>query len=106
MKFVLSGRVYNTESSEVAAVYRGSAAAGNWGSLPPDAESIRYEHVLYRTASGNFFVHMHETVKYKFGKPVVEDRAIAYSPEDAVQWIQVHSAMVLDSTGLPLPDEA
>jgi hypothetical protein len=97
MKFVLNGRTFDTATSTVAAVSRG---------VIDGAESKRYENVLYRTKLGNFFVHHHETVKFKYGKPVVDDSAAALTPELAVSWIQSTSAMVLDPTGLPLPDEA
>src|SRR5688500_16508185 len=96
MKFVINGRAYDTESSTVAAIYRGSATpATSARDLPPDAQSIRFEHVLYRTERGNFFLHSHETIKYAHGKPVVEDRAEAYTPEVAVQWIAATNAMII-----------
>ena len=107
MKFVIDGRTYDTATSTQAAIYRGAADRLSYGyDLPPDAATVRYEHVLYRTAKGAFFVHVHETSKGRSGKPVVEDRADAYTPEEAVKWIESHSAMVLDPAGLPLPDEA
>lgn len=107
MKFVIAGRTYDTATSTVAAVYRGSSDRESYRyDLPPDAVSVRYEHVLYRTQKGAFFLHVHETVKSQRGKPVVEDRADAYTAEGAVQWIQSHRAMVLDPAGLPLPEEA
>ncbi len=107
MKFVIDGRTYDTATSTAAAIYRGSADRSTYAfDLPDDAWSVRYEHVLYRTAKGAFFVHIHETIKAKSGKPVVEDRANAYTPETAVMWIQGCSAMVVDPTGLPMPDEA
>jgi len=107
MKFVIDGRTYDTATSTPAAIYRGSADRHSYGyDLPPDAETVRYEHVLYRTAKGAFFVHVHETSKGRSGKPVVEDRADAYTAEDAIKWIEMHRAMVVDTTGLPMPDEA
>jgi hypothetical protein len=108
MKFVLNGRVYDTETSVVAAISRGVLDTSSYDAadLPDGASSKRYEKILYRTAKGNFFVHNHETIKYQRGKPVVDDFAQAFTPEDAILWIQSNVAMVVDPTGLPLPDEA
>jgi hypothetical protein len=71
------------------------------------AYGVRYEHVLYRTTKGAFFLHEHETTKYYLkGKPIVHDGAFAFAPEKAAEWIQQSGAMVLDPTGLALPPEA
>ncbi len=106
MQFILDGRLYDTASSVAVAISRGVVESGQWSALPAGAESMRYEEVLYRTKNGNFFVHEHSTVKFPRGKPVVEDVAKALAPQEAVRWVEQNGAMLLDSTGLPLPDEA
>jgi hypothetical protein len=104
MQFILDKRSYDTATSTVAAVSRG--VMGDPSDQYPGAESVRFEDVLYRTQKGAFFVHYHRTVKFPKGKPVVEDTAEALTPEHAVWWVQNDRAMVLDATGLPLPEEA
>lgn len=105
MQFILKDRRYDTASSTVAAVSRGVTA--DTDSEYPGSESLRFEDVLYRTQKGAFFVHCHRTVKYPKGKPVVEDTALGpFTPEEAVRWVDREAAMILNPTGLPLPEEA
>jgi hypothetical protein len=105
VKFVLENRTYDTATSTAVAVSRGVTVADSIGTLPPGAETERYEKVLYRTRLGNFFVHDHTTTKFGRGKPVVEDSAYIVSAAKAVVWIQQWNAMVLDPSGLSLPEE-
>jgi hypothetical protein len=46
------------------------------------------------------------TRKYPRGKPVVEDRAIEMERKDVLSWIESNHAVILDSEGLDLPEEA
>lgn len=99
MKFILSGRTFDTAGSTKMAIARGIKQA-------PDGE-MRFEHVLYRTAKGAIFVHEHSTQKVGGrGRPVVTDQARELSQAEAVSWIVETGAVVLDSSGLQLPDEA
>ena len=106
MKFILGGLTYDTATSTTVAVASGAySPKESWDEDFP-AQSVRFEDVLYRTAKGALFVHYHKTLKFDKGKPVVKDTADAIKPSDALRWIEVSSARILDSTGLPLPDEA
>lgn len=109
MKFIINGRSFDTATSETAAVSRGVLDAANhelftmgYGS----ADEVRYDHTLYRTAKGAFFLHCHSTSKFRHGKPVTEDSATELTPEEALKWIERDKAMILDPTGLDLPEEA
>jgi hypothetical protein len=105
MQFVINGRTLDTATSIKVAVSRGISPPSHNG-LPHDSE-VRYEDVLYRTSKGAFFVHEHRTEKFiKDGRPVVTDVAREFSAQDAVKWIIVRRAAVLDDTGLPMPSEA
>ncbi len=110
MKFVLNGRSFDTATSSPVAISRGVQAPDGfgqfWDSRYNGAEQVRFDHTLFRTAKGNFFVHDHYTIKFPKGKPVVEDDATELTPVDAVKWIAENEAAVLDGTNLPLPDEA
>ena len=109
VKFVLNGRSFDTAASSQAAISRGVYVPGTHGHEFDDyvgAEQVRFEHVVFRTAKGNFFLHEHTTVKYPKGKPVVSDEATELTPEKAVQWIVNSGAAVIDGAGLQLPDEA
>ncbi len=106
MQFILDGKTYDTETATRAAVSRGVITTeDNPYHLPLNAESKRYEEVLYRTQFGNFFIHSHETVKFRRGKPVVRDAARVVTPLEAIDWIQKKGAMILDASELPLPRE-
>jgi len=103
MKFVIKGRTFDTATSNVVAIDRGIAMRAN---RLGDHEK-RYESVLYRTAKGTFFLHDHSTVKYlQGGKPVTEDDAEDLTPEQAIEWIENHGAVVMNDEGLALPPEA
>ena len=109
VKFVLNGRSFDTATSSQVAIDRGVKERNSYGVIDddyPSADQIRYEHVLFRTAKGAFFLHDHTTVKYKNGKPVVKDEANEFTPEEAMEWISRSGAAIIDSTGLPLPGEA
>lgn len=112
VKFVLNGRSFDTASSTSAAIYRGvfipGPTSGNYinDEAYIGAEQVRFEHTLFRTAKGAFFVHEHTTAKYPKGKPVVEDAATEMTPEEAIKWIVQVGAAVIDGTGLSLPEEA
>lgn len=108
VKFVLNGRTFDTASSSQVAVSRGVFTPGLEGHQwdYPGAEQVRFEHILFRTAKGNFFLHDHTTVKYPKGKPIVTDEAEELSADVAVAWIANNDAAIIDATGLPLPDEA
>jgi hypothetical protein len=111
MKFILNGRTFDTASSSVVAVSRGSDYASSDTQYDPEyqsgAQSRRWEMTLYRTAKGAFFVHDHTTVKFARGKPVVQDEAMELADgEAALNWIEQFGATVIDSTGLELPPEA
>lgn len=106
MKFILAGRTYDTSTSNTIAVASGSySPKESWDDDYP-AQSVRYEDVLYLTAKGALFIHAHKTLKFDKGKPVVDDKAEAVTPEEALRWIEKTGARILDPTGLPLPDEA
>ncbi len=104
MKFVLNSRTFDTQTSQTLAISRGVREPMHYD--PPDAQGIRYEDVLYRTAKGALFTHSHETFKFQRGKPVVSDSASEMTPEEAVKWIETVEAVVIDDSNLPLPDEA
>lgn len=106
MKFILNGRTFDNSTSQTVAISRGSFEPHQFDDEFRGAESVRYEDVLYRTAKGSFFAHHHRTAKYQRGKPVVSDSALELTPETAVQWIENEQAIVVDPTGLTLPDEA
>lgn len=109
VKFVLNGRSFDTATSSQVAISRGAYAPGLAGHEFDEhrgAEQVRFEHILFRTPKGNFFLHEHTTVKYPKGKPVVSDEATELPPVAAVAWIVTNGAAVIDGTGLPLPDEA
>jgi len=74
--------------------------------MAPDCPEIRREDVIYRTAKGAFFAHYHSTTKLPKGKPLVDDAAHELSPQEVVDWIAKHNAMVLDPSDLPMPPEA
>ncbi len=105
MKFIINGRTFDTASSTKAAIFRGVAHE-----QPRDFlgnSEMRFEDTLYRTAKGAFFVHEHRTEKMaRGGKPIVTDVAKELTPEQAVAWIIKERAIVLDATGLDLPEEA
>jgi hypothetical protein len=106
MKFIINGRTFDSATSAVIAVSRGINQP-DYNNAVGDSE-VRYENTLYRTVKGAYFVHSHATEKFvKGGRPVVTDDGIECpSPEAAVKWIVDNSAVVIDATGLPLPDEA
>ena len=106
MKFILNGRSFDTISSTKVAVSRGQVPQPPGWRHDSDVPEVRYERILFKTAKGAFFVHDHETTKYLKGKPVVSDAAYEKSPEEAMKWIENEGAMILDASGLPLPDEA
>ncbi|MDO8706024.1 MAG: hypothetical protein Q7J84_13865 [Sulfuricaulis sp.] len=106
MKFVINNRTFDTDTSQTVAISRGARTPENpWDDDFP-AQSVRYENVLYRTAKGALFVHYHKTMKFDRGKPVVDDSAQEVTPEEAISWIQMNLAAVIDPTGLTLPPEA
>jgi hypothetical protein len=100
MQFVLNDRLSDTATATIAAV-----DGGTYTDFQTGAE-VRFESVLYRTERGNFFRHVHSTTKHGRGKPVVEDDATAMTVEDAMKWIAESRAMILDATGLQLPEQA
>lgn len=107
MRFILNGRTFDTASASQVAVLRGVHDQYNSGfSERGNAEEVRFEEVLYRTANGALFIHEHKTMKFQKGKPVVVDEAREVTPEVAVTWITEYGAAIHDATGLPLPDEA
>jgi len=109
VKFVLNGLSFDTATSTQAAVSRGVYVPGGRDHQFDDhigAEQVRFEHIVFRTAKGNFFLHEHTTVKYPKGKPVVSDQATALTAAAAVAWIVNNGAAVIDATDLPLPNEA
>ena len=106
MKFILNGRTFDTATSSAVAIDRGEYTPYLESDPAIGAQSVRYEKVLYRTAKGALFVHEHETRKYPRGKPVVLDVAREMASQDAIGWIESNQAVILDSTGLSLPDEA
>lgn len=108
MLFILNGRTFDTATATPAAVRRGAFVPDD-GDIESDysgAEQVRYENTLYRTAKGNFFLHEHRSMKFPKGKPVIVDHAREFDPEEAVRWIRISDAAILDGAGLPLPDEA
>lgn len=110
MKFILNGRTFDTSTSQTVAISRGIFESPTEGGYFPEFgiswQSVRYEDVLYRTAKGALFIHDHRTAKYQHGKPVVSDLAKEMSPEEAARWIEENGAIIVDPTGLSLPDEA
>lgn len=99
MKFILAGRTFDTATSTKAAIARGMKQV-------PDGE-MRFEHALYRTAKGAFWLHEHMTTKIGGrGRPVVTDQARELTSAEASRWIAESAAVVLDASGLELPDEA
>jgi hypothetical protein len=109
MKFILNGRTFDTATSETIAIDRGTYDRWNQDMSMkgfPGADEVRFETVLYRTAKGALFIHHHATAKYKSGKPVTTDTAEEMESDEAVKWIAEENAAVINSEGLPLPDEA
>ena len=106
MRFILNGKLYDTKTSTPTAIARGAEDGNDADDMYTGALSVRYEDVLYRTTRGAFFLHQHRTVKYSKGKPAVVDTADALTPDEAVKWIARDEAMILDATGLELPEEA
>lgn len=106
MQFILDGKLYDTASATTAAISRGVLDGSDADYQVSGAQVVRYEDLLYRTPKGAFFVHWHRTAKFDRGKPVVIDEGTALTPDEAVQWVQREKAMILDATGLPLPEEA
>lgn len=105
MKFIINGRTFDTAAAARVAVSRG-VNHPDYNSSPSDAE-VRFENVLYRTATGAFFVHAHATEKFvKGGRPVVTDTAEELLPAEAVKWITDNGAVVQDDAGLPMPPAA
>lgn len=99
MKFVISNKTYDTATSTRAAILRGVRQS--------EGDQIRFEHVLYRTPLGNFFLHQHEMRKIGGrGKPVAFDTARELTAAEASRWCAEAGAVVLDSEGLELPGEA
>jgi len=105
MKFVINGRSFDTATATKVAIDRGIDHP-NYSGMVGDSE-LRYENVLYRTAKGAFFIHQHHTEKLvKGGRPVVTDFAYELSREEASKWVSDRRAMILDGSGLDLPEEA
>lgn len=107
MKFILGGRSFDTAGATTVAVHRGHQAAqfmANDGELiQPES---RFEHVVYRTARGSFFLHEHSTTKLSRGRPVVVNQARELNAQEVVAWIAEHGAAIVDASGLNLPEEA
>jgi hypothetical protein len=106
MKFIIKGSTFDTATSTTVALSRGAYTPDGFHRDYTGAEQVRYEEVLYRTAKGAWFVHLHHTIKYPKGKPVVHDAALALSAGEAIAWISGNGASIIDATGLDLPEEA
>jgi hypothetical protein len=101
MKFILSGRMFDSATSAAVAVSRGAYTPhSEYADFFP-AEQVRFEETLYRTPSGVFWLHKHSTAKYQKGKPVVSDTAQELTAEESLAWVQQNSAVILDAEGLP-----
>lgn len=103
MKFVINRRTFNTATSSVAAVMRGVC---DDAPVFVTGTEVRFEEVLYRTAKGALFAHVHKTTKYAKGKPVVTDRAHELCEDEVITWLDRYGVAIVDSTGLDLPPEA
>lgn len=72
-----------------------------------EGSEIRFKDVPYRTPKGAFFIHEYSQRFFRDGNwSVLVDEAYDVSPEQAVKWIEDTRAMVKDTQGLPLPEEA
>ena len=109
MRFILNGRTFDTATSKALAVYRAvEIDTNNSGRIGvfDGAQEVRLEMVLYRTAKGALFIHDHSTVKYRSGRPVVDDSATEVNAQEAVKWIESNRAAIISPADLPLPPEA
>lgn len=106
MKFILNGRSFDVASAFPVAVHRGAYTPDGYSDEYRGAEQVRFEDTLYRTQKGAFFAHEHNTAKYPKGKPVVADIAQELTAQEAVAWIATRGAVIIDPTGLDLPEEA
>jgi hypothetical protein len=106
MRFIINGRSFDTSGAATVAVSRGHNPPHVSDQGEPLTGEERYEHVLYRTPKGAFFVHEHKTTKLARGKPIVSDFAQELRADEIVAWIESHRAAIIDATGLDLPEEA
>src|SRR5262245_52545912 len=96
LRFVFGDRTIDTERCLRVAISRTAD------------ETTRNETVLYKTPSGDFFLHHHAVLKSKRGKPFPTDDFRALTPDEAVRWLAESRAILLDAAagGLPLPPNA
>jgi hypothetical protein len=110
IKFVLNGRTFDTAISTTLAISHGHVGHPHWQFDETHnyhkAQTVRYEHVLYRTAAGAFFVHEHDTVKFEKGKPLIVDSAKELKPDEVADWIETEGAAIVNDDGLALPPQA
>ena len=72
MKYLINGKVYDTEKSQEIIKYtQGIEHKGLFVTTYP-----RYEHTLYKSPKGQFFVHIGEYVKQS---------AVVYSDKDYIE---------------------